>query len=131
MKKECEESRARPNTLDQQVTALRFEEHKKERHRLQLHSQELQQLRLQQKPTSVMISSLYTTPFRSTQHTSSLSGGWLSQCDPMLGSLPLCQCSASYFTVTRNYVCVFKLLRIKGTAYDIGPPMTWIIGYQV
>nr|CCA19752.1 AlNc14C78G5168 [Albugo laibachii Nc14] len=42
-----------------------------------------------------------------------------NQYDPMLGSLPLCQRSASYFTATRNYACVLKLLRIKGAAYDM------------
>ena len=33
--------------------------------------------------------------------------------------IALCQRSASYFTATRNYACVLKLLRIKGAAYDI------------
>nr|CCA27110.1 AlNc14C457G11767 [Albugo laibachii Nc14] len=43
----------------------------------------------------------------------------VTQCDPMLGPLPLCQCSASYFTATRKYACVLKLLRIKGAGYDM------------
>nr|CCA27082.1 AlNc14C452G11742 [Albugo laibachii Nc14] len=42
-----------------------------------------------------------------------------NQCDPMLGLLPLCQCSASDFTATRNYACVLKLVRIKGATYDM------------
>nr|CCA22826.1 AlNc14C169G7965 [Albugo laibachii Nc14] len=42
-----------------------------------------------------------------------------NQYDPVLGSLPLCQRSASYFTAARNYACVVKLLRIKGAAYDM------------